>query len=407
MAFVALLSLPPSAKVALLVPALLVPVAPALADEKVTNFGKPAGSAFFPIGHAVPVNQSGIYKRKAGIPFTTGSNALGYDLNSIKLKFLSKVGNPKNIKLLLRSDSGGSPAWPAISDVTFTGPSSPVSDATYELNSSYRLAASTTYWITLETADLNGENYFRVYTTSSTSEDKPDNNDTGWSIGNSSGTWTSGGSWQTTVGNPLYLSVDADSVAISLAASSITTTGATLTISEHSGNWYYKQMTPSAGNCSSVVSATSAMVSSLTAGNTYTFKAYSNSSCTTELATTSFTTKPAQVTGVTAAARDTKLAVSWAEVTGATSYKIQWKSGAQNWDATNRQTTATTTSKTLESLTNSTQYTIQVAAVTAGGDGAWSNTATGTPADETLTVDSNSITATGATLTIGNYSGDW
>ena len=166
-----------------------------------------------------------------------------------------------------------------------------------------------------------------------------------------------------------------------LTVSSITATGATLTIANHGGDWYYKHTTPSSGQCSSAVSGASTTVSNLDSGTTYTFKAYSNSGCSTLVATASdFITKPGKVAGVAAAARDEALAVTWTATTGAASYKIQWKSGNQEWDASNRQTTSTTASKTLTSLTNSTQYTVRVAAVNTSGDGAWSDTATGTPA---------------------------
>ena len=144
----------------------------------------------------------------------------------------------------------------------------------------------------------------------------------------------------------------------------------------------------------------------LTANTSYTFKAYSDSNCTTAnlLATKTFATKLATVTDVSAAARDTKLAVTWTAVTGATRYRIQWKSGNQNW-STSRETTSSSASKTLTTLANDTEYTIQVRAERTNNNGAWSATATGTPAEETLTV--SGISATGATLTIGNYSGSW
>ena len=110
------------------------------------------------------------------------------------------------------------------------------------------------------------------------------------------------------------------------------------------------------------------------------------------------------MTGLSVTALDGKLSLSWTAQKSATSYKIQWKSGTQDWDATNRQTTSTTLSKDI-SLTNATQFTVRVAAANASATGAWSDTATGTPSGEALTVSNK--TATGATLTIGNYIGAW
>ena len=191
-----------------------------------------------------------------------------------------------------------------------------------------------------------------------------------------------------------------------LTVSNISATGATLTIANYGGDWYYKHTTPSSGQCSSKVSGLTATVGNLDSGTTYTFKAYSNSGCSTLVATAAnFITKPGKVAGVGAAARNEALAVTWTATTGAASYKVQWKSGNQEWDASNRQTTSTTASKTLSSLTNATEYTVQVAAVNASGDGAWSDTATGTPSGETLAA--SSVSHNAATLTIGNYSGTW
>ena len=75
-----------------------------------------------------------------------------------------------------------------------------------------------------------------------------------------------------------------------LAASDVTQTAATLTISNHSGGWHYKHTTPSSGTCSTAVSGTTADLTGLTAGTGYTYTAYSDSACATQLASTAFTT---------------------------------------------------------------------------------------------------------------------
>ena len=70
-----------------------------------------------------------------------------------------------------------------------------------------------------------------------------------------------------------------------LAASAVTHNSATLTISNHTGNWYYKKTVPSGDTtCTLVSSGTyTASLSSLTPGTSYTYKAYSNSTCATEI----------------------------------------------------------------------------------------------------------------------------
>ena len=192
-----------------------------------------------------------------------------------------------------------------------------------------------------------------------------------------------------------------------LSAGSIEATAATLTLSNHSNAWRYKYTSPSGGQCSAEISAgtSTANVTGLDAGTTYTFKAYSDSNCATELATApDFITKPGQVTGVSAAAGDRSLSVSWSAVTGAASYKVQWKSGTQEYGSS-REATPTGTTHTIPSLTNDTQYTLRVAAVNASGDGAWSADATGTPAVAVLTF--SNATATSVRLNLANYTGAW
>ena len=147
----------------------------------------------------------------------------------------------------------------------------------------------------------------------------------------------------------------------------------------------------------------------LSSGTSYTITAYSDSSCATKLTSLDFTTLPAKVAGVTATARVVSLEVGWTAETGSApvSYKVQWKSGAQNWDATNRQVVTTRTYTTLTGLTNATQYTIRVAATTASGDGEWSDDATGTPSATAVTLTVPTIAANGALFSLSNHTGDF
>ena len=76
-----------------------------------------------------------------------------------------------------------------------------------------------------------------------------------------------------------------DSNGVSLAASSVSTTGATLTISNHTAAWYWQRHSVAPGPCSSAVAANTATatLTGLTPATAYTFKAYSDSTCATEL----------------------------------------------------------------------------------------------------------------------------
>ena len=77
-----------------------------------------------------------------------------------------------------------------------------------------------------------------------------------------------------------------------LTASAITSTGATLTIANHSGNWWYKANTGPHSTCSNIaVAGSSVNLTGLTPGTQYTYTAYSNWVCNTAIATASaFTT---------------------------------------------------------------------------------------------------------------------
>ena len=90
-----------------------------------------------------------------------------------------------------------------------------------------------------------------------------------------------------------------------------------------------------------------------------------------------------QVTGVTVEPGDTELVVEWTAVGNATGYKVQWKSGGQSYNTGDRQATiasGSTTSYTIASLTNDTEYTVQVTATRTGAnDGPPSAEMTGTP----------------------------
>ena len=171
---------------------------------------------------------------------------------------------------------------------------------------------------------------------------------------------------------------------------------ATLAIGNHSRDWYYKADTAPYASCSAVVSSgtTSASLSDLSSNNSYTFKAYSDSSCTTELAAASaLLTKPGKPTTPTVAAGvgSGQLTLS-SSVTGTgtlTGWQYQQKEGSDNdfgsWQDIS--STSTTLSYTVTGLTDATNYQFKVRAVNATGESAASDASTTTaPADETLTV---------------------
>ena len=108
-----------------------------------------------------------------------------------------------------------------------------------------------------------------------------------------------------------------------------------------------------------------------------------------------------QVMGVGVVPGNAQLVVTWTAVDNATGYTVQWTSGGQGYNTTNRQATVTsgsTTSHTITGLANGTEYTVQVSATrTSANDGPPSDEMTGTPTVPTaagITVSTAALTVT-------------
>ena len=160
-----------------------------------------------------------------------------------------------------------------------------------------------------------------------------------------------------------------------LTVSKIGTTGATLTIGNHSGGWYYKYTSPGGGGCSSTAVATaSTTVSGLTANKDYTFKAYNDSGCSTELATAdafpTLTPKPAKPT---VAVNNGEFTLS-SSVTGGDASIVRWQyvkkvgNGAFDTEWKNISSTSKDLSHTVSGLPAG-SYQFKVRAVNASGEG--------------------------------------
>ena len=128
-------------------------------------------------------------------------------------------------------------------------------------------------------------------------------------------------------------------------------------------------------------------ISGLTTGTTYAIRVIAthtttagNSAPSEEVMVTSATTRP---TNVRVTPGPAQLIVAWTEATGATGYKVQWKSGGQSYNTSDRQATVSgmsTTTYTIENLTFGATYTVRVTATLAGGtDSDPSDEVMGTP----------------------------
>ena len=193
-----------------------------------------------------------------------------------------------------------------------------------------------------------------------------------------------------------------------LTASSVTHNSATITIGNHAGDWYHKRTAPTTptASCSSVVSSGTytASLSDLSGNTDYTWKAYSDSGCSTELASESFLTKPAKPAKptVTTNVGSGKLALS-SSVTGGSGALDKWQystDSGTNWS--DAQVTSTTLSHVVTGLTDGTSYTFKVRAVNSTGTGPASEASDGLePAATGLAV--SKVGSTTATLTLSNY----
>ncbi len=337
--------------------------------------------------------------------FTTGNHSAGYTLKSVtlKLKRQRSGSSPTYTQASLYSASSENPgtSQAALATLNLTDANAMADYVFSCTGSGCELDSGTTYFIVVgsERGVYWGQN------TSGSETNTP--SDAGWSIADVA-KYKSGSDWPNE--SPAVAKLMKVSWAIpTLTATSIEATSATLGIANHTGNWHYKQTAPTAGQCSAAVSAATTSVGNLDSGASHTFKAYSDSACATEITSDAtdaeFLTKPGKVAGVSATPGNASLDLSWTAETGAASYKIQWKSGTQEYDATNRQATSTAAAKTISSLTNGTAHTLRVAAVNATGDGAWSDETTATPSSVTLAA--GNVSAGGATLTLSGHTAAW
>ena len=114
---------------------------------------------------------------------------------------------------------------------------------------------------------------------------------------------------------------------VTLTASNVRKTTATLTIANYTGtNWYYQYTTPTGGTCSAAQTGTTASLTTLTANTAYTFKAYSDSTCATEVTSAStdadFTT-PSGISLKASQITDTSARLTIYDLPGSGNYRFR------------------------------------------------------------------------------------
>ena len=289
------------------------------------------------------------------VAFTTGSNASGYTLTAITARFADKSdssGNLGNLVATLRSDDSGRPNEREIL-ASLTVGSNPDTAGDYRVTcdvAECALSPNTTYFVMLS-ADAGSTANYETYNWQSTENNDEDLNPAGngWTLANGTD-HRSGEIWQTEYSDTGKMKITAK-INSSLTASSVTATGATLTIANHAGAWWYKSATTGKTDCTSAGSTASASVTGLTPGTAYVFKAYSDSSCGTLLAAASEfktllppTLTASAVTGTTATLTIGNHTAAW------------WYDANTGPDTTCQSVSAGTSSDSLTGLTAGTVY---------------------------------------------------
>ena len=234
--------------------------------------------------------------RQQAVAFTTGSAASGYVLKSITAKLKRPTQRDASITMTLHAMEGagtyGQTSAPSATVLATLSGSAPTTNSWTDTvwtcsGSGCNLDASTTYFVVATTTESTPAFHW-AYATTETQTQQPSG--AGWDLGfghykesRQGSTWQSFGDHNIAA---IFFATRP-----SLTSSSVTATGAMLTIANHAGDWYYKYTSPSGGTCSTNAVSGATTTVTLSAGTTYTFAAYSDSSCSTLLATAAaFTT---------------------------------------------------------------------------------------------------------------------
>ena len=220
---------------------------------------------------------------RQAVAFSTGPNSGGYVLKSVTVPLKNKGGRG-NLTLTLHAMEGSgqysstsAPSSTVLANASLIGTpptANAWTDKTFTCSGSgCSLSDGKTYFVVATSSD-GYPAYAWAYAAEESETAEPSGN--GWSVGfghyNTGLGWGSYSDWN--IAEFVFATVP------SLTASSIGTTTATLTVGGHTGNWYYKH-TNTGATCEGPVSGTTKSLTGLTAGTSYTYSAYSDSTCTT------------------------------------------------------------------------------------------------------------------------------
>ena len=347
--------------------------------------------------------------------FTTGTTG-SYTLDSVRAWFGASSPSANNLHVYIYTDNNGKPG-PQLAyerkDLGGQKPGSHADSAWRCVGANCTLNASTTYWVVMRQNSISGGlgnlSHGWKYTNSGNQANNPSS--AGWAIGDTSyrGQQTRAQSyvnqpaitWEGSSISGAGLFKLTVAVSPSLDASDISSSSATLTLSDYEGVWWYQRTSPSGDStCHRVDGGTAARVAGLSASTSYTYKAYDKPGCASadEIASETFSATTAQAPSLAASAiTSTTATLTAANHTGAWHYRADTGPDA----ACQGPVAAGTATKALSGLTAGTTYTY--------GAYSDSNCSAQLAAESftTLTLAAADITNTTATLTLAGHSGAW
>ena len=348
-------------------------------------------------GQGIAINDT----NHAATSFTTGAAAAGYTLQSVTVDILKVDSNPGNISVAVHAVSGSNPAPNATYTLSGANPTAAGQHTfTCPTNVTCSLVKERSYFVVLSQSG-GGLGGTRGYAWDTTASAAQTNEPTapisfGWSIADT-GSWYYSNNWNPQTGWAGMFKVSAMAKP-TLTASDSTATTATLTIANHSGDWWYKATSGDHTTCQGPVSGASVNISPLIKGATYTYSAYSDSGCATLLATAAaFTTPTITVLGI----GDTTATLIITNYGGA-----NWWYKADSGPYASCQGSYIGRSQVNQTgLTEGTPYTITAYSKTGCAAEDLVTSAFFTTTATTLTA--SNFADTTATLTIAGHTGDW
>ena len=219
--------------------------------------------------------------------FTTGTSGGGYTLQSVTVKFRDVTADPEHdLTVAIHAASAGNPESAATTTLDGDDPTG-AGEYIYTCSEDCSLSAGT-YFLVLSGTGGSGKVYNWETTASPSQTNTPGDSD--WSIADATKRYYNN-AWHDDSGWTGMIKVSAASNP-SLASSSVTATTSTLTLSHYSAAWWLKRTSPADTTCKSKGTTATESLSALTAGASYTYKAYSKDGCNSadEIATATFTT---------------------------------------------------------------------------------------------------------------------